>query len=74
MTFSTVFNLNHRIEPDKFNPYEYLARVGGEDVGEPVMLSDQFRASDLGDMLKTALRAIELLSDRVKELEKAKSQ
>lgn len=55
-----------------FNPYEFLNRLNADEDegGERLMLSDQFKATDLGTMLKTALIAVELLSERVRELEK----
>lgn len=55
-----------------FNPYEFLNRLSAEEgeCGERLMLSDQFKATDLGTMLKTALIAVELLAERVRELEK----
>ena len=57
-------------DPPKFDPYEFLKRISGETEGESIMLTDQFRATDLGPMLKTALIAIELLAERVRELER----
>ena len=61
-------------DPPKFDAYAFLKRVAGEIEGEQIMLTDQFRASDIGLMLKTALRAVELLSERVAELEKKSRQ
>lgn len=53
-----------------FNPYEYLNRIQdlleGEEVSnEPVLLSNEYRASDIGTMMKTALRAIELMAEKI---------
>jgi hypothetical protein len=58
-----------------FNPYEFLKRISADEseCGERLMLSDQFKATDLGTMLKTALIAVEILAERVRELEKKES-
>lgn len=69
----TLKSILARQEPDHFNPYEYLSRLNEETGDQRLMLSDEFRASDFGVMLKTALIAIELLSERVRELEASKA-
>ncbi len=60
------------IDPPIFNPYRYLNQINdllaGEEPAEPetrVQLSDQYRATDIGVMLKTALRAIDLIAEKI---------
>ena len=60
--------MNMKNRPEAFDAYEFLSRIQGDSPkGEQIMLSDEFRATDLGLMLKTALRAIELLAEQIHE-------
>lgn len=56
----------------EFLPYPVLNRAMGiiDEGNEVVLLTDQFSASDYALMIKTAIRAVEILSERVAELEK----
>lgn len=64
-------------EPEQFDPHKFLNRIGDPNASDDesrLMLSDSFRATDLSTMLKTALIAVEMLAERVRELEKGKAK